>query len=941
MFRNRKKHCITGLLLICLYTFHGVKAQSVAEGPVGLEIRESSANPQMVSHILKLTNRSEQAFNGVVLLDSLLELRSLSPSERDISLAPGDSAFIAYRLVAGKDIGAGRKTFRYIVLNQKKEEVLSREAYIDIEEREQIFLMADDTPLIVTRPEDSLRVHVTVNNSGNTYQEVTLVFNVPNLREAPVFTEMKVTLAPMEQKRFIHSFIPSANLLSSGQFSVHVTAMKGREKTIFGNKTVTVQNVFTDRRYVDSNPARSLYPGQGSADNSVTISYRQYNAASNMLQLQGGGYVNLPAGYLHLKGNIYKYNSGQIPMITNTALMYKLDENEFTIGNVSEQTELPLFGRGAKAMLSTGDGRKTFTVGAIDQNFNLTGAQPWFNEYYSIYVQGALGGNNSDRGMKATYIYQRNPYEKAIYNVGGLQWRSLLGRNWSIHLETHGAMGSYENLPDSKFSGAAELRYRGYLPLEVTVDGSGYYSDGYFPGSRKGTLSLTQGVSKRLSENTYISGSIGYNRTAPKSYAYTYTYRSEHSYANIMLSLPKLGRIASSLYYRHQGESSSSYASWLDKGTVSGNVRMASHRMGWQWRWQSPDMRHSLFGTLEGGFFADPLGNGRPGQGKTTLNYSFREVMIDASYQKGAYYLYEYMMAKQQDREFSRFTSSISINKNISKKISFSSGINFSHDVYQGSVPSANLTASFIAKENMAFFINAYWYRYTFVNTANIFNIQVGMTWNFSKAQPMKGRKSRLATQVYYDHNANNRYDKGDEPAAGYLLSIDNKAFISDKNGKVRYSLVPYGDYTVKPMQSGRWFFDRKKITVNSGGTVINIPLRQSGALQGSISYISGENSIEILPRHEGLRFVIMNADGAAVQIAVTSVEGKFTTFLPMGPYSITLDKKTLPEHTDCKDYTRTFTIEAGKTVTLDPFEIEVKERKVNMRRFIASAPSI
>ncbi|RNC63983.1 carboxypeptidase regulatory-like domain-containing protein [Proteiniphilum sp. X52] len=924
-------------MLISLYPFHGIKAQSVAEEPVGLEIRECSVNAQVISHILKITNRSEQIFTGTVLLDPLSELRSLSLGEREISVAPDDSVFVAYRLIAGRDVGAGKKTIRYILVNAKKERVLARETHINIEEREQIFFMTDDTPLMITRQEDSVRVHVAVNNSGNTYQEVTLVFNVPNLREAPAFTEMKITMAPMEQKRFTHSFIPSGNLLSSAQFSVHVTAMKGKDKMIFGSKTVTVQNVFTVRRYVDTHPARGLYPGQGLADNSVTLSCRQYNATSNMVQLQGGGYMNLPSGYLHLKGNIYKYNSGHTPMITNTSLMYKFEENEFTIGNVSEQAELPLFGRGGKAMLSTADRGKTLTFGAVDQNFNLIGSQPWFTEYYSFYMQGALGANNPDRGMEATYIYQKNPYEKAIYNVGGLQWRSLLGRNWSIHLEAHGALGSYENLPEGKFSGAAELRYRGNLPFGVVLDGSGYYSDGYFPGSRKGTLSFTQGVNKRLSENTYVSGSIGYNRTAPQSYSYTHTYRSENSYGNIMLSLPKLGRVTSSLYYRHQGESSPSYASLLDETTVSGNVRMTSHRMGWQARWQSPNARHSLFGTLEAGFFADPLEGGPSGQAKTTLNYSFREVMIDASYQKGACYLYEYMMARQQHKGFNRFASSVSINKKISKKLSFSSGVNFSHDVCQGSVPSANLTANFFAKDNRAFFMNAYWYRHRFVNHSDMFHVQVGVTWNFSKSQPMKGRKSKVVAQVYYDHNANNRYDDGDEPAGDYLLSIDNKAFISDKEGTVRYSRVPYGEYVVSPLQAGRWCFDREKITVNSAGTVINIPLKQSGTLQGRVGYISDENSVEILPRYEGHRFMVMDAGGAVVQTVVTDADGKFTTFLPMGTYTITLDAKTLPEHSQCKDYSRAFTIEAGKTTVLDLFQIEVKERKINIKRFFAS----
>jgi hypothetical protein len=58
---------------------------------------------------LKITNRSEQIFTGTVLLDPLSELRSLSQGEREISVAQNDSVFVAYRLIAAKDIGAGRK----------------------------------------------------------------------------------------------------------------------------------------------------------------------------------------------------------------------------------------------------------------------------------------------------------------------------------------------------------------------------------------------------------------------------------------------------------------------------------------------------------------------------------------------------------------------------------------------------------------------------------------------------------------------------------------------------------------------------------------------------------------------------------------------------------------------------------------------------------------
>ncbi len=934
---NCKTVCRIALSLICLFSFRGVEAQDAAPVPVSMEIRSASVGNRIVSHVLKIANLSQQPFNGTVLLDPHSEVRSLSNDERRISIAPGDSAFVAYKLLVG-DSEAGRKTVRYAVLNDRKEEVLHRETHMDIERRERIYLQSDDTPVMVINPEDSIRIRVTVDNSGNTVEDVTVVFNVANLRGVPPFTEFKARVAPMERKQFTYSFLPSKNLLSSSQFSVQITAMKGREKTIFGNKSVTVQNVFSNRHYIDTDPARTLYPGQGSADNSLTLSYRQYNSTSGMLQLQGGGYMNLPDGYLHLKGNIYQYNSQQTPMVTNTSLMYKLYENEFTVGNVSEQTELPLYGRGAKVLFSDVEKRNTLTFGAVDQNFNLVGSEPWFSDYYSFYVQGTLGANNFERGLKATYIYQKNPYEKASYNVGGLQWRTLLGKHWSIHLESYGSMGNYEAIRGSKFSGSAEVRYRGDLPAGVSLNGSGYWSDGHFPGSRKGTLSLSQGISKKFRNDLYLSASGGFNKTEPKSYAYKYTYRSENSYANLSFSLPKLGKVTPSMYYRYQGESSPSYSSWLESETAAGNLRMASHRLGAQGRWQSPDAKHSLFTTVEGGFFDDPLQGGRTPQSKATLNYSWEGFSADVSHQKGAFYLYEYMTSKSLGKEFYRFTASASYRKTIAKKLSLSSGMQFSRDRYQGNVPSANLTADYFAGNNLAFFLNAYWYRYNFGNSSNIFNVQVGVTWNFSKAQPLSGRKSTVA-QVYYDHNGNSRFDKGDEPASGYLLDMDEKAFIAGKDGKVRYSLVPYGQYTFKPLRAGRWFFSPKKITVDGSRKKIDIPLTQSGSLRGNIRYVEGENSLDIVPRYEGIRFVIADPTGKnIVQTVVTDAQGRFHTFLPVGEYTITLDKKTLLDNTDCEDSTRTLTVEAGKTSEPAPFVVAIKSRKVNVKKFF-SAP--
>ena len=155
----------------------------------------------------------------------------------------------------------------------------------------------------------------------------------------------------------------------------------------------------------------------------------------------------------------------------------------------------------------------------------------------------------------------------------------------------------------------------------------------------------------------------------------------------------------------------------------------------------------------------------------------------------------------------------------------------------------------------------------------------------------------------------------------------------------MKYSSVPFGSYDVKQLQAGEWSFSRQEIEVNSYKTGVEIPLRQSGTLQGGIRYIVGENSIEIKQRNEGFRFTITSNDGKLRQTAVSDGQGNFITFLPTGNYSITLDVRTLPEHTEIEETVKDFTIEGGGVVKLEPFDIVVKTRQINVRKFFAQTP--
>lgn len=904
--------------------------------PVDLEVRVISDKGQMLGHVLKVVNHADSAFSGVIGVEAPAGIRPLSQGERAVRIAAGDSGFVSFKLLLTKDLTAGEKRIRYDLLNDAKEHVASRETSLEIAPREQLTLLADNAPVLITNPDDSVRIRVTVNNSGNIPEQVTLVFNVPNLRSAPSFTEMTASVAPGEQREFIHRFIASGNLLAAERFEVRITAMKGREKKIVDTRTMTIHNIGTRRTYnaflLDQMTAYS----EGISDNAVQLSYRTYNNTSSTIQLQGGGYLDLPAGYLHLKGNIYQYNSQPLPYVTNTSLTYRLHEHAFSLGNVGEQAELSLYGRGAKALFSDSARNKRLTIGAIDQNYNLLSDNPWFDDYYSFFIKGELGASTGRTGATVNYIFQRNPYERARFQMGSLAWRFRFNDLWELEMTGHGSVARYQEVAGNKRTAAAELRYQGTLFSDLMLNGSAYYSDPYFSGNRKGVTSFNQSISKRMGEGIYLNGSISYNKSEPKSYAYDYNYRSQNSFGNFSVSLPPLFDVTSSLAYNYQRESSPSYSRYIGEVAADRNLTMDAHRLGWQWRWQHPDGNHAFHGSLEGGSYRNPVDKSRERQGKASLGYAYRWLTTGVTWQQGAYYLYEQVMAQQQNRPFTRFTASASVNHRFSKKIQLTSGFNFTRDVHQGDVPSLNIDARYFGRHNFSFSFSGHWYRYPFLQNRDMLNLEAGVRYQFRKGEPLRGKKSALVAKVYYDHNGNGRYDGGDAPAEGYLLDIDRKAFVSGRDGAVRYSSVPFGNYSVKPMQAGQWSFNQQEIEVSRFKTVVQIPLRQSGTLKGSIRYESGENSVEIVRRNEGFRFTISGNGGKFQQTVVTDGNGRFITFLPVGEYTITLDKRTLAEHTDCTELERNFRMEAGGVNELEPFVIGVKTRKVNVKKFFA-----
>ena len=95
-----------------------------------------------------------------------------------------------------------------------------------------------------------------------------------------------------------------------------------------------------------------------------------------------------------MRGNVAVSNSQEIPLITNTNLVYRQEQNEYTIGNINKLLEMTLVGRGAEYS-HTFEKNQKVEVGFVDQNYNLIEQNSWLKNGYGFYAKGMLHSNNS------------------------------------------------------------------------------------------------------------------------------------------------------------------------------------------------------------------------------------------------------------------------------------------------------------------------------------------------------------------------------------------------------------------------------------------------------------------------------------------------------------------------------------------------------------------
>ncbi len=909
-----------------------IPAQHIPD--IAMEVRSESATPEnnIIDLTIVLKNKDEVPFKGRINIHTPEGFRAVSAGGIYADLEAGESIFLPVKIIVNNSAVSGEKKISFDLSDLQHRIITEKSILFNVAQNNALRITAENSVLYINNMKDSVEVRARVSNLGNTRQNVTVVFKIPEIIQGNVFVEKKGSIAVAKDSVFVFRFMPSGLLGRTSQFSVDIAGFRDPEKEIFGNTAVSVQNVASTQRYQDlQNNTFSNYK-----KNSITAGYRRIGENLSMYQLIGSGGFNLPSGYVFIRGNIYAMNNQSDPVVSNTYITYRRNNSEYTLGNISKMMEMSLFGRGAEYAVTSSDKDKKLEVGFVDQVFSLVERSSFLKYGYGFFTRGTLGAQNATRNISATYVFRNDPYEKSRHNLLGTDMQYSFNRDWNMTAKVYSGLSVYDDINVTKPSLALESQYSGIID-KFNLNGNYFYSTDYYPGNRRGMLQVQQNISTNIIKDYNIYANILISDFSPKFYFYNNDLESNTTRVDTGVNFPKRGNFGFALGLQYQDEKSNTYNNFFNTTINQESKQLKAQRITDYMTWSSPNRKHSSVVGIETGLATYPDTDQAEYQMKATGNYSYKWLNVNFIYQYGSYFLSEYAFSRifNENSTYKKLSFSAFFNNNFfDQKLTATGGVTYTDDILYGKSPSGFINLKYSGRL-YGVYLNTSWFHYSSRNiNNNLLTIEAGITLNLKSNTLDPGKKGSITAFVYYDNNNNGVYDDVDRPAEGYLVMLNTISFRTDSKGNLNYKALPFGKYALKQIIQKGWYYDEAEIEMNKHHYVLEIPLHQNGTVQGKIDYeFNAKTSVDFDPKIGGIIFNIYRKD-ELLQRVVTDDNGEFISFLESGNYKIELNQNSLPANTYVERAIAEAKVEAGKIVILEPFVIRVKEKKIRVKKF-------
>lgn len=887
----------------------------------------------------EIGNNSAESFEGEIHLTLPTGLSVLGNEHIALRVAPGKKRFVAIRLQS-QALSSMRGQQLQIQLTASDGRLLhTRHVNIDVPDKRAVILQDVSDQQYLKHVGDSIAIRVRATNQGTTDEPIKVLFSSPDRVGNTTFQEHPLFLPSGADTLITLRFATEKYMLVRAQYTIRVTGIF-QNGDVFGNATILLPNITANRNY------QQMFMNDGNlaaySRNFIDVQIDNMLGEQQTYYLRAEGEYRVAEGRFRYTSYLTQIGNAHRPTLSNTFAEFNKGKNTYTIGNIQESMEAPLYGRGAKFTHQDTSAARFIMVGAVQRSTDLLGYHTPFNPGYTAFAHMVLGEGRAERHRYESQLF----YDKNnIDSTKSFLWSNsfdLLKQKYAdkMQLRLFAAAGlqQYDGqlaITDSIVPSAAlGLRFdQRWAKWTFTSDN--FVSTPYYTGNRRGALQFTERVNRSWGK---MSAGLGYTffRYEPSYFSeHFFSYSSQSSRWDLNLYAPINQRINISVmpsYNRDRG--SFALPSGLDE------LATASWRLLSTTSYRSRSLRHTLNWTMEAGIVSID-GHSKDNMAiRTDVNYNYRRAGLYGSFQRGAFQVSDVLAGSLVGRSFgNRLSVGARLNGNLlHEKLYWT--VNTAANYNSGYGRGVSGTASFNYRVLKNTIINGLLqYHYNVSQAGNSYqfnNLRIGIRQNL-KAQNIDRPRTKtgdLRVRCFYDHNGNGVFDEGDEAADNYTFTVRDVLFVTDQEGWATFKKLPYGRYTVFVPRRGPYLGSTMEVEISRSRTDVHVALRKGGLVRGSIrlDYTPGL-SLETDLSLDRYTIIAKDASGTTVE-ARTDKHGRFELGLPVGTYSFYLDVAKFPQQITIDQEAQTGTVEIGETLNLAPFVLHVKTKKIEVKRF-------
>ncbi|WP_293942920.1 MULTISPECIES: MSCRAMM family protein [unclassified Sphingobacterium] len=748
-------------------------------------------------------------------------------------------------------------------------------------------------------------------------------------------------------------------LAAGGQSLLSFTATMRSKKTAI-DVDFTLEAVEAGGKVVANNRVRMMTVGsvkRFGADlnlqnlpynNMLALRYLNMGQDMSVYQVQLFGEMDMPKGRkLTYRLNTDYYQKQKALNMYDTYIDYQTKDWGVKIGNIYENLDQPINGRGAKASYKL-DKERSISLYAVENSYML------INQMNSLLSRGKIIGAKytfrSDRPQEnsVSYLHTNNDYRavnsdlisgKGVMKLGAKQQLGVEGGYSVERLQKGGA----------KMAAALGFNYN-YADEHYQISSINYYSTPYYVGLRRGLIQSDTRISKLLKKNKSVSVRASYMDNDPKYLPgdrdyyfnnanriqiYEFGYHTGKEKLQLDLRPYFMGQRGTYQDWYGLAESQLSWKSSSMRIVGDLNFFTAAHRFSIQtdygYTYRNTSNRpiapfHSL--RITGNY------NNRWFGFNTFIQvnpYYLSDLL--ASSGNGKYRIYSFGPSSQLDLFDNRLQAQIATMYSyygFSRSNNFSvtgnarwrmkGGWNLTADLYYTLIR-GNLVFGVVTdpqlNENMP-------YSYAFNNR----QLRLGIEKSFGHRGGRRGHKLQLL--FFEDRNSNGVRDNDESQARSVLVKIGKEAAVTDDKGRVKFVDMDPGVYNIQ-VENNRGWVSRDTISVVlTKNRSMEIPLIITRALKGRIKSVTNKY-LESRPQLGGIRIVARDLQDKEYS-TLTNEDGNYVIYLPIGHYKVDVVTEGMSfsiENPSCE-----IEVKEGEATEIPDFRYRDERRKVEIKRF-------